>query len=116
MSTYYKFVCKKHNISGGFLTGQAGGTGNFDIIETFKFLGLHKDCEPVLYAEQTKEYEETPSIDDCQESMTEFIEDSKGIIPHSNDWELVEKHDWKEVEGEWEKIQLEKWFPNSSSK
>lgn len=96
MSTYYKFVCKKHNKSGGFLSHQAWGLGTFDIIESFKFLGLHKDCEPTLYCEQTTEYEETP-----EEDVDKFIEETRGMMPHSDDWELVQAG-WQDAEKKWE--------------
>ena len=84
-----------HNISGGFLSRQAWGTGNFDIIETFKFLGIHKDCQPFLVSEDTDIYHDTPNIED---DIDKFIKDAHGIMPHSNDWRLVEENNWNKVE------------------
>jgi len=103
MSTYYKFICKKHNQSGGFLTRQAWGTGNFDIIETFKFLGLHKDCNPYMVSEHENDHE-TP--EDAWENVQKFIEDTHGIMPNSNDWSLVNENEWKDVEKKWEEEML----------
>jgi hypothetical protein len=101
MSTYYTFICKEHNKQGGFLSRQAWGTGNFDIIETFKFLALHKDCKPYLVSEHTDDYENVP-----QEEPQKFVEETRGYMPHSNDWELVKNNEWKDVEKKWEEVML----------
>ncbi len=99
MSTYYKFVCKEHNTSGGFLSRQAWGKGNIDIIMTFKFLALHMDCQPYLVSEDEKDWgiPEEVCID-----IEKFLKDTHGMMPHSNDWALQEKNDWKDVEDKWE--------------
>jgi hypothetical protein len=104
MSTYYKFVCKKHNQSGGFLSRQAWGEGNFSIIETFKFLMLHKGCRPYLVSEDEGDYE-TP--DDAWDNKKKFIEDTHGIMPHSNDWSFVNDNEWEKVEELFEKSIME---------
>ncbi len=98
MSTYYKFVCKECNKSGGFLSQQAWGIGNFDIIESFKFLGLHMGHKPYMYSEHDDTQYDTPEHD-----KSEFIEESKGIMPSSNDWDKVSKNEWKDVEKIWER-------------
>lgn len=102
MSTYYKFICKECNVSGGFLSRQAWGTGNFDIIETFKFLGLHLNHNPHLVSEFTEEYMEIP-----EECHLVFIEQTRGIMPASNDWGIVRENEWKNVEKAWEDSILE---------
>lgn len=96
MSTYYKFICKKCNQSGGFLTRQAWGVGNFNIIETFKFLALHLGHEPYLVSEHTEDYENTP--EDTWKNVEKFIAETHGIMPNSDDWALVKENDWKDVE------------------
>lgn len=100
MSTYYKFVCKEHNQSGGFLSAQAWGQGNFNIIETFKFLMLHKHCRPYLVSEYDNDYE-TP--EGAWDNKKKFIDDTHGIMPHSDDWSLVKENEWKIVEELFEK-------------
>lgn len=99
MSTYYKFVCEKCNKSGGFMSEQAWGIGNFDIISTFKFLALHKDHKPYLVCEHDGEYDDVPEYD-----FVDFLNKTKGVMPHSNDWELVSDNDWKDVEKKWAKL------------
>src|SRR3990167_10785271 len=101
MSTYYYFACKEHKVKGGFLSRQAWGIGNFDIIETFKFLGLHKDCHPYLISEDEEDELEN-------QHPSEFVEQTRGIMTHSNDWQLVEENGWKDLEAKWEKDFL-KW-------
>jgi len=104
MSTYYKFICKECETSGGFLSRQAWGDGNFDIIETFKFLMLHKEHHPFLVSEHNELYDDTPSVDDTNEFWQKFKEDTRGVMPHSNDWEIVKTTEWKDVESKWEQI------------
>lgn len=101
MSTYYKFVCKECNQSGGFLSRQAWGIGNFDIIETFKFLGIHKDHHPYLVSEYEEDYDSHNDISDSKEHCEKFLEDSDGIMPSSNDWKIVNENEWKDVEKIW---------------
>ena len=96
MSTYYHFVCKECNEKGGFLSRQAWGTGNFDIIETFKSLAVHKDHKPILHCKHDDGGE--PDISRSKKSKAKFVEESKGMMPHSNDWELVEENDWSKVD------------------
>ena len=57
MSTCYKFFCQECKDFGGFLSRQEWGIGNFNIIETFKFLALHKDHKPYLISEHDPENE-----------------------------------------------------------
>ena len=45
MSTYYHFKCEKCKTKGGFFSRQMWGWGNFDIVDSFKFLSKHtRDC------------------------------------------------------------------------
>lgn len=109
MSTYYEFFCKECKDYGGFLSRQAWGIGNFNIIETFKFLALHKDHQPYLISEHDPEYELKYDIcDDLKEEKNKkFIELTHNYMPLSNDWELVRKNDWKDVGKLWEEKYLE---------
>lgn len=99
MSTYYKFVCKEHNTAGGFLTRQAWGHGNINIIETFKFLALHMNCRPYLVSEYD---EDDGTSEDLWSNKEKFITDTHGMMPHSDDWRLVKDNEWKDVENIWE--------------
>lgn len=88
MSTYYYFKCEKCKRTGGFLSRQAWGWGNFDIIDSFKFLGLHiAECGHDNIR-MTWEHD-----DDCynEEPKDSFLKRSEGIFPYSNDWEFMKK-------------------------
>lgn len=95
MSTDYHLHCLKCDQYGGLLTRQAGCVGNFDIITTFKFAMLH-----ILHCGE--EYlrfvceDHTPYLDKFVEFNPElkekFLDDTKHIAPHSDDWETVRKH------------------------
>ena len=105
MGYYYKFICKKCCVSGGFFSSQAWGFGNFDIIENFKFIGRHLYCEDEnldlalrIVGEGNGLYYDYPS-----EQPEDFVKYTKSFMPHSNDWELVINNKWSEVESLWEK-------------
>lgn len=86
MSTYYYFVCKKCSKYGGFLSRQAWGYGNFDIIDSFKFIVKHmQECgtehigiavEHDIFENYEKD-KELPSDED--------------VSPCSNDWPQLRK-------------------------
>lgn len=92
MSTYYYFICKRCEVKGGFLSQQMWGTGNFDIIESFKFLGRHLACvgrdEPgnvCLVSERDNE-----SLWKT-ERKDKFLKHTEDIFPFSDDWVTVTK-------------------------
>ncbi|PYI54259.1 hypothetical protein [Paenibacillus flagellatus] len=89
MSTTYYFVCKKCRRKGGFYTRQAWGWGNFDIIDSFKFLAYHtKQCgeEQIgVVSEHNEDYE-----DDLYNERVDFYKsESYDFFPFSNDWQLM---------------------------
>lgn len=99
MSTYYKFYCDACKQSGGCLTTQAWGTGNFDIIRTFKFVMRH-----ALKCGES-------SVRLCSEYSEDFWrpatppEEVEDIFPSSNDWQFIAERykamPWIEVIKQW---------------
>lgn len=95
MSTYYYFHCTKHMESGGCWTRQAWGYGNADLIEAFKFVMHHvRTCgeEHIgMHSEHNDdEYVSTVIDDDARRA---FLEATRGIWPHSDDWAFVRRED-----------------------
>ncbi len=86
MSTYYYFVCNKCSKYGGFISRQAWGYGNFDIIDSFKFIVKHKqECgtENIGLAVEHDIFENYEEDKD--------LPSDKDVFPHSNDWCSLEK-------------------------
>lgn len=93
MSTYYYFWCKKCDRTGGFLSRQAWGWGNFDIIDSFKFLALHIGACGEEYIGMVSEHS-----DRCYKegNRVKFLEKTKDYWPYSNDWHTEEWPAFKE--------------------
>lgn len=87
MSTYYYFVCKKCSKYGGFLSRQAWGYGNFDIIDSFKFIAKHmSECGSENIGVVSEHY-----IDENYGEDKELPSDVD-VYPRSDDWpELKEQ-------------------------
>lgn len=109
MSTYYHFYCSKCDRRGGMFTRQAWGWGNFDIIESFKFLAYHtRECGEEYIAVHS-EHRELGTDETLEPGDFErFAEKTRGIMPHSNDWNLVSTTPWEDVEAEWERKHRER--------
>ncbi|RNB53466.1 hypothetical protein EDM57_19410 [Brevibacillus gelatini] len=103
MATYYYFTCQKCRTRGGVFGEQPWGWGNFDMIESFKFLAYHiRTCgeEHIrVISEEVDEY-----IDQLHDEYNAFLEQTKHIFPHSKDWEFLDR--WKMLKVEELK---EKW-------
>jgi len=106
MSTYYHFVCTKCNQSGGFFSRQAWGWGNFDIIDSFKFLAKH--CNECGHDGIRVGWEQD---DDEREDMTEpanrarFLDETKEHFPRSDDWRFM-----RQSEGESDDSCNQQWM------
>lgn len=91
MSTYYYFHCTKHKLSGGLFTRQAWGSGNADLIDTFKFVMYHTlQCGPEsigVHSEHDDDEWANTNFDD--EPRRQHLNDTAHIFPRSNDWEFV---------------------------
>lgn len=103
MATYYYFTCQKCRTRGGVFGEQPWGWGNFDMIESFKFLAHHirtcgEDSIRVI-SEDVDEY-----VDQLHGEYNTFLEETKHIFPHSKDWEFLDR--WKSLKVEELK---EKW-------
>ena len=88
MTTYYYFTCTKCGTRGGSLESQAWGWGNFDMIESFKYLAYHiekcgEDSIRVI-SEEVEQY-----VDLLHDEYNQFLEETKHIFPHSKDWEFL---------------------------
>ncbi|WP_400163119.1 hypothetical protein ACAF76_006515 [Brevibacillus sp. TJ4] len=88
MTTNYYFTCTKCGTRGGSLSNQAWGWGNFEIVESFKFLAFHiSHCgeESIrVISEEADDY-----IDLLHDEYNLFLEETKNIFPHSRDWEFL---------------------------
>lgn len=92
MSTYYYFSCTKCRTRGGVFGKQAWGWGDFDMIESFKYLAHHirtcgEDSIRVI-SEDVEDY-----VDQLHGEYNHFLEETKHIFPHSRDWQFLDK--WK---------------------
>ena len=106
MGTYYSFHCTKCKVQGGFLSEQAWGTGNFNIVDTFKFVMLHAlNCGPASIGMNAEhEYCDWPDTHIDQEVRLRFLEESQDIFPSSNDWGFIAdriNQDWYQTKCEW---------------
>jgi hypothetical protein len=94
MSTYYYFHCAKHQASGGCWTRQAWGWGNADLIDTFKFVMYHvRECGPEnigMHSEHEDFGSDWANTSFEDEHRRPHLEATRGIFPHSNDWQFVE--------------------------
>lgn len=103
MPTYYYFTCLKCRTRGGVFGEQAWGWGNFDMIESFKYLAHHirtcgEDSIRVI-SEDVDDY-----VDQLHGEYNTFLEQTKHIFPHSKDWEFLDR--WKTLKVEEMKL---KW-------
>lgn len=103
MPTYYYFSCTKCRTRGGVFGEQAWGWGDFNMIESFKYLAHHirtcgEDSIRVI-SEENDDY-----VDQLHGEYNHFLEETKHIFPHSRDWEFLDK--WKSLKVEEMK---EKW-------
>lgn len=103
MSTYYYFSCTKCRTRGGVFGKQAWGWGDFDMIESFKYLAHHirtcgEDSIRVI-SEDVEDY-----VDQLHGEYNDFLEETKHIFPHSKDWQFLDQ--WKMLKVEEMK---EKW-------
>lgn len=88
MTTCYYFTCTNCGTRGGSLGSQAWGWGNFEMIESFKFLAYHiSKCgeESIrVISEDVDHY-----VDLLHDEYNQFLEETKHIFPHSRDWEFL---------------------------
>jgi hypothetical protein len=90
MSTFYYFECEKCKTRGGWFTRQAWGWGNFDIIESFKFICFHLEkCGADIRT--VSEFDENSGIDLAEDdgARAQFLTNARGIFPRSDDWAFV---------------------------
>lgn len=110
MGTDYKFYCKNCNQSGGWFSRQAWGWGNADIIKSFKFLFYHINKCGEDNLSIISEYDNRYNNEIF---LTEFIINTKGMFPRSNDWDIGKQNDkiidmekaWEKNKRVWEQIQ-----------
>lgn len=86
MSTYYYFICKKCAKYGGFLSRQAWGYGNFDIIDSFKFIVKHKQECGVEHIGVVVEHDIFENYEEDKE-----LPSDEDAFPLSNDWSVLKK-------------------------
>lgn len=100
MSTYYSFTCNNCKLRGGFMSRQAWGVGNADLIDTYKFVMYHAlNCgtdKIALKSEHEDDYD-LPDTNIDGEAREKHLIDTKDIFPHTSDWEFMKKHDSKTV-------------------
>ncbi|WP_316569421.1 hypothetical protein [Neobacillus sp. YIM B06451] len=116
MSTYYYFKCNKCKRIGGFYSRQAGGWGNFDIIDSFKFLALHTDMCGPKFIRVISEHEEDYEMDTNAEKMDFYRSQSINYFPGSNDWEFMKKNSRKNfdtIHALWIKEEIKNLFPDN---
>lgn len=93
MSTYYSFKCDNCKLLGGFMSRQAWGTGNADLVDNFKFVMHHSlECgvEHIgVISEHSEEYGEWPNTNIESKARLKHLIDTEGIFPHSSDWEFM---------------------------
>jgi hypothetical protein len=92
MTTYYYFTCTKCGTRGGSLGSQAWGWGNFDMVESFKFLAYHiNKCGEDSIRIISEDFDHY--VDLLHDEYNVFLEETKHIFPHSRDWDfLVRSH------------------------
>jgi hypothetical protein len=92
MSTYYQFKCKKCNRIGGFYSRQAWGWGNFNIIDSFKFIAYHTENCGEEYIGVISEHDENFEADLIQERIDFYTRDTIDHFPLSNDWKFMREN------------------------
>lgn len=83
MGTDYKFYCNKCKKTGGGFSRQAWGTGNADIIGSFRFLMKHAYC---FQGFDILSFDDYCDIDDDKD------EDLLAYYPHSYEWDPNENN------------------------
>jgi hypothetical protein len=81
MGTDYKFYCNKCEKTGGGFSRQAWGTGNADIIDSFRFLMKHTYCGKGF---------DIVNFDSYCDMEEDNDPDLLGYFPHSHEWEKEE--------------------------
>lgn len=92
------FKCNKCNRKGGFFSRQAWGWGNFDIIDSFKFLVFHTDNCGEKYIRVISEHSEDYEEDLNKEIIDFYKKESFGHFPSSNDWKFMRENNEKDIE------------------
>lgn len=86
MGIDYKFYCNKCKKTGGGFSSQAWGTGNADIIDSFRFLMKHRYCGGFNVL----------NSDSCEDIEQDMRDDLLGYYPHSSEWcEEVNEKEYK---------------------
>lgn len=98
MSTYYHFKCKRCNKIGGFYTRQAWGWGNFNIIDSFKFLAFHTENCGEEYIGVISEHDDDYEEDLNQEKLDFYNKGTINYFPSSNDWGFMREHNGLDIE------------------
>jgi hypothetical protein len=96
MGTDYYFKCDKCGDVGGWMSRQAWGIGNCDMIKNFKFCMWHTlycGGKVFIVREQTPEEESGKHYWLDKERYLEFLKQSDGIFPRSRDWNFMDKYD-----------------------
>ena len=97
MSTYYSFKCDKCKLLGGFMSRQAWGTGNADLIDNFKFVMHHSlNCGTEfqgVVSEHQQEYEDYEDTNIASEARKRHLAATEDIFPHSSDWEFMRENE-----------------------
>lgn len=81
MSTDYVFMCKECRKYGGGFTSQAWGTGNADIIDSFRFIMKHNLFCRGEFAVLNKDNGEHENLEPDRD------DELLGFFPHSNEWD-----------------------------
>lgn len=103
MSTYYCFTCEKCKLKGGFFSRQAWGSGNADIIDSFRFIMRHSMCCGVGFIGVDSEH--GGNYEYFEEDNSE---DLLGYFPCSSDWKDVEEGKYDTKDDKESAIQTEK--------
>ena len=108
MSTYYSFKCDNCKLLGGFMSQQAWGTGNADLIDNFKFVMFHSlECGTGyigVVSEHEQEYDDYEDTNLSGEIRCKHLEDTRHIMPSSSDWQFITNHqdkEWAKVKDLW---------------
>lgn len=100
MSLYFQFECAVCELQGGALNQYAGNRWDMALIESAKFFIHHiQECDPTGFRIRC-------DSDDDGEYLTrldaEFIPATRGVFPHSDDWDLVaEAADVRDLDEAW---------------
>lgn len=104
MSTYYSFKCDKCKLLGGFMSRQAWGSGNADLVDNFKFVMYHSlECGTDYVGvcdEHSEEYTDYEDTNIQTKARLKHLKDTVNIFPHSSDWEFM-RDNQKEFKKKW---------------